>query len=117
MNVEGLMFQALDGLASASSLFFVAAGLSLIFGVTRVINMAHGSFYMLGTYLAVTLATTIGGVVGFWGGVVMAAIAVGLVGMAIEIVLLRRIYVAPELFQLLATFATVLVINDATLWL
>jgi ABC-type branched-subunit amino acid transport system permease subunit len=117
MNVEGLMFQALDGLASASSLFFVASGLSLIFGVTRVINMAHGSLYMLGTYLAVTLATTIGGVVGFWGGVVVAAVAVGLIGMAIEIVLLRRIYVAPELFQLLATFALVLVINDATLWL
>jgi branched-chain amino acid transport system permease protein len=117
MNVEGLMFQALDGLASASSLFFVAAGLSLIFGVTRIINMAHGSFYMLGAYLAVTLATTVGGVVGFWGGVVAAAIAVGLLGVAIEIVLLRRIYAAPELFQLLGTFALVLVINDATLWL
>jgi branched-chain amino acid transport system permease protein len=117
MNVEGLMFQALDGLASASSLFFVAAGLSLIFGVTRVINMAHGSFYMLGTYLAVTLATTIGGIIGFWGGVVAAAIAVGLLGMAIEIILLRRIYAAPELFQLLGTFALVLIINDATLWL
>ena len=61
MNFEGLAFQALNGLASASGLFFVAAGLSLIFGVMRVINMAHGSFYMLGTYLAVTLATGVGG--------------------------------------------------------
>src|SRR5579872_1280675 len=117
MNLEGLAFQALNGLASASGLFFVAAGLSLIFGVTRIINIAHGSLYMLGTYIAVTLATSVGGVTGFWGGVVVSAICVGLIGAVIEIVLLRRIYVAPELFQLLATFALVLVINDATLWL
>ncbi len=53
MSWEGLAFQALDGLSSASGLFFVAAGLSLIFGVTRIINIAHGSLYMLGTYIAV----------------------------------------------------------------
>jgi branched-chain amino acid transport system permease protein len=117
MNVEGLVFQAVDGLASASGLFLVAAGLSLIFGVTRIINIAHGSLYMLGTYIAVTLATAVGGAVGFWGGIVATALIVGLIGAAIEIVLLRRIYVAPELFQLLATFALLLVINDATLWL
>jgi len=117
MNLEGLAFQALNGLASASGLFFVAAGLSLIFGVTRIINMAHGSLYMLGAYVAVTLATSVGGALGFWGGIVASAVAVGLIGAVIEIVLLRRIYAAPELFQLLATFALVLVINDATLWL
>jgi branched-chain amino acid transport system permease protein len=117
MNLEGLVFQAVDGLASASGLFFVAAGLSLIFGVTRIINIAHGSLYMLGTYIAVTLATAIGGAFGFWGGIVASAIIVGLIGAVIEVVLLRRIYVAPELFQLLATFALVLVISDATLWL
>jgi branched-chain amino acid transport system permease protein len=117
MNLEGLAFQALNGLASASGLFFVAAGLSLIFGVTRTINMAHGSLYMLGAYIAVTLATSVGGALGFWGGIVASALIVGLIGAAIEIVLLRRIYGAPELFQLLATFALVLVINDATLWL
>ncbi len=49
MTVEGLVFQALDGLASASGLFLVAAGLSLIFGVSRIINIAHGSLYMLGS--------------------------------------------------------------------
>jgi branched-chain amino acid transport system permease protein len=117
MNLEGLAFQALDGLASASGLFFVAVGLSLIFGVTRTINMAHGSLYMLGAYVAVTLATSVGGALGFWGGIVASALIVGLIGAAIEIVLLRRIYGAPELFQLLGTFALVLVINDATLWL
>jgi branched-chain amino acid transport system permease protein len=116
MNWEGLAFQAVDGLASASGLFFVAAGLSLIFGVTRIINIAHGSLYMLGTYIAVTLATAMNGALGFWGGIVAAALIVGVLGALIEIVLLRRIYVAPELFQLLATFALLLVINDAALW-
>src|SRR5271169_1033579 len=117
MNWEGLAFQAVDGLASASGLFFVAAGLSLIFGVTRIINIAHGSLYMLGTYIAVTLATAIGGPLGFWGGIVASAIIVGVIGAVIELLLLRRIYSAPELFQLLATFALLLVINDAVLWL
>src|SRR6266704_1072202 len=117
MSLNGLLFQALDGLAAASGLFFVAAGLSLIFGVTRIINIAHGSLYMLGTYIAVTLATAMDGALGFWGGIVAAALIVGVLGALIEIVLLRRIYVAPELFQLLATFALLLVINDATLWL
>ena len=52
MNWSGLLVQLLGGLASASSLFMVAAGLSLIFGVTRIVNFAHGSFFMLGAYLA-----------------------------------------------------------------
>ena len=117
MNWEGLAFQAVDGLASASGLFFVAGGLSLIFGVTRIINIAHGSLYMLGTYIAVSLVTAIGGALGFWGGIIASAIIVGIIGAAIEVLLLRRIYSAPELFQLLATFALLLVINDAALWL
>src|SRR5437667_228224 len=65
MSLEALLFQALNGLAAASSLFFVGAGLSLIFGVTRIINIAHGSFYMLGLYLAATFATKVGGALGF----------------------------------------------------
>ncbi|HEY1746417.1 MAG TPA: ABC transporter permease [Xanthobacteraceae bacterium] len=114
---KGLAFQALDGLSSASGLFFVAAGLSLIFGVTRIINIAHGSLYMLGTYIAVTLVTLMGGALGFWGGIVLSAFAVAVLGAAIEFLLLRRIYSSPELFQLLATFAVLLIINDAALWL
>src|SRR6185295_7939788 len=117
MTLDALLFQSLNGLAAASSLFFVGAGLSLIFGVTRIINIAHGSFYMLGLYLAYTFATKIGGVVGFWGGIVAAALIVAALGALIEIVLLRRIYQAPELFQLLATFALVLVINDVAQYL
>src|SRR6266478_6483663 len=114
MSLEALLFQALNGLAAASSLFFVGAGLSLIFGVTRIINIAHGSFYMLGLYLAATFATKVGGALGFWGGVAAAGVLVAALGALIEMLLLRRIYQAPELFQLLATFALVLIINDAT---
>ena len=117
MTFSAFLFQALNGLSTASGLFFIAVGLSLIFGVTRIINIAHGSLYMLGTYIAYSFATKIGGAFGFWGGIVATAVIVGVIGAAIEIVLLRRIYRAPELFQLLATFALVLVINDASLWL
>jgi len=117
MTLSAILFQAINGLSTASGLFFIAAGLSLIFGVTRIVNIAHGSLYMLGTYIAYSLATKIGGAFGFWGGIVLTALIVGVIGALIEIVLLRRIYRAPELFQLLATFALVLVINDATLWL
>ena len=117
MSLEAVLFQALNGLATASSLFLVGAGLSLIFGVTRIINIAHGSFYMLGLYLAATIALKVGGALGFWGGIVGAALIVGALGAATEIVLLRRVYQAPELFQLLATFALVLVINDVTQYL
>src|ERR1700752_1309331 len=117
MTLDALLFQALNGLASASGLFLVAAGLSLIFGVTRIINIAHGSLYMVGTYVAGTIASRVAGGLRVWGGIVATALLIGLIGAVIEIVLLRRIYRAPELFQLLATFALVLVINDAVLWL
>jgi branched-chain amino acid transport system permease protein len=113
MSLEALLFQALNGLAAASSLFLVGAGLSLIFGVTRIINIAHGSFYMLGLYLAATFAIKVGNGLGFWGGIVAAGLLVAALGALIELLLLRRIYQAPELFQLLATFALVLIINDA----
>ena len=117
MDISGLVVQLLNGLAEASSLFMVAAGLSLIFGVSRIVNFAHGSFYMLGIYLAYSLTDYFGhGVIGFWGGVLLAAVLTGLFGAIIEITLLRRIYQAPELFQLLATFALVLIISDFTLW-
>ena len=118
MNLSSFLIQFLNGLAGASSLFLVAAGLSLIFGITRIVNFAHGSLYMLGLYIAYTLTEYFGsGPLGFWGGVLLSAVAVAIIGAAIEILLLRRIYRAPELFQLLATFALVLVIKDAALYI
>jgi branched-chain amino acid transport system permease protein len=119
LTPQTLLIQALSGLSHAATLFLVASGLSIIFGVTRIVNFAHGSFYMLGAYIAYsfgqTLAAHLGGPLGFWGGIVLAALAVGLVGVIMEVVLLRRIYHAPELFQLLATFGVVLVVQDAAL--
>jgi branched-chain amino acid transport system permease protein len=117
MDFSGFLVQLLNGLASASSLFLVAVGLSLIFGVTRIVNFAHGSFYMVGAYVAYTLVSLWSGALGFWVSLLLAALVVGLLGVLTEILLLRRIYKAPELFQLLATFALVLVIKDASLWL
>src|SRR5438876_229284 len=72
---------------------------------------------MLGLYLAYSCATAVGGALGFWGGIIAAALVVAALGAAIEILLLRRVYQSPELFQLLATFALVLVINDVTQYL
>lgn len=115
MSLSSLLLQFLTGLSSASSLFLVGAGLSLIFGVTRIVNFAHGSFFMVGIYLAYTLVDKLG-TLGFWPAVLIAALAVGVIGALIEMVLLRRIYKSPELFQLLATFALVLVIKDAVLY-
>ena len=117
MSLSAFLVQLLNGLAGASSLFLVAAGLSLIFGVTRIVNFAHGSFFMLGVYVAYDLVERLGGSLGFWPSLALAALAVGAFGALVEVVLLRRIYRAPELFQLLATFALVLVIKDAALWL
>ena len=69
MSGSAVLLQFLNGLAGASSLFLVAAGLSLIFGVTRIVNFAHGSLYMLGMYAAVWLAPA----TGFWAAVPLAA--------------------------------------------
>src|SRR4028119_314386 len=119
MDPAFLVIQALNGLASASSLFITACGLTLVFGVTRIVNFAQGSLYMLGAYIAATLVPRLlelyFGPVSFWAGILIAALAVGLVGVVLEVALLRRIYRAPELFQLLATFGVVLVVQDVAL--
>ncbi|HZE59593.1 MAG TPA: ABC transporter permease [Burkholderiales bacterium] len=112
MSASAIVLQFLNGLASASSLFLLAAGLSLIFGVSRIVNFAHGSLYMLGMYLAVWLSPRLG----FWVSVPVAALLVAAGGAAIEMLVLRRLYKAPELLQLLATFALVLAIRDLALW-
>lgn len=120
MSAAALAIQLLNGLASASSLFLVAAGLTLIFGVSRIVNFAHGSLYMLGAYGAYAIGTWLDAqlgrsLAGFAATVVAAAVLVGLLGALLERVVLRRLYGAPELLQLTATFALVLVIRDAAL--
>ncbi len=115
-SAGALFAQLVTGLASASSLFVVAAGLTLIFGVTRVVNFAHGSLYMLGAYLAVTVIQALPEAGwAFWAGVLVAALAVAALGALMERTLLKPIYGAPELLQLIATFGVVLIVRDAVL--
>ncbi|MEG1042610.1 MAG: branched-chain amino acid ABC transporter permease, partial [Pseudomonas sp.] len=99
MSASGLLAQLLNGLASASSLFLVSVGLSLIFGVTRTINFAHGSFYMLGAFMAYSSVEVLSPYIGFWPALLLAPLACAVLGAITEILLLRRIYKAPELFQ------------------
>jgi branched-chain amino acid transport system permease protein len=116
--LSNLFVQLINGLADASSLFLISAGLSLIFGVTRIVNFAHGSFYMLGVYVAYSITSRFGSSIGgFWLSVIAAAAIVAILGALVEVLVLRRIYKAPELFHLLATFALVLILRDAALYI
>ena len=113
-----VLAQFVTGLAHASTLFLVAAGLTIIFGVTRVVNFAHGSLVMLGAYIAYSITTRLPSTPpAFFGGLLLAALAVALLGALVEMLLLRRIYAAPEIFQLLATFGVVLIVQDLVLWI
>ena len=107
--------QILTGLANAATLFLVASGLSLIFGVTRIVNFAHGSFYMLGAFIGYSLMQVLPGAIGFWSSVLLAGLLVGVIGVIVEVCVLRPFYKAPELFQLVATFGVILVIQDLAL--
>ena len=108
--------QLLDGLAGASTLFLLSAGLTVIFGVTGVVNFAHGSLFMLGAYVGWSVLTRLpSGPIPFTLGVLATAAALGGIGVLLEVLLLRRLYRAPSLFQLLATFGVVLMVQDAAL--
>jgi branched-chain amino acid transport system permease protein len=100
-------------------LFLIASGLSLVFGVMRVLNFAHGSFYMVGAYLAWQSVHWLAPMLqSFWLAALAAALGVALLGGIIERLLLRRIYGREELYQLLLTYALVLILGDAAkaLW-
>src|SRR5437899_3322372 len=92
MDPGKLMLFAVGGLSTAAYLFIVSAGLSLVFGALRVINMAHGSLYMVAAFLTVVVANQMGAVGGFWAGLLVAVLLTGLFGAVIEIVVLRRVY-------------------------
>ena len=118
MTLSQFALQSLAGLANAMFLFLVASGLSLIFGVSRIVNFAHGSFYMLAAYLTHTLLAVLpASPWRFWLALLLAPAAVALLGGLVEVGLLRRIYHAPELYQLLLTFGLVLIAGDAVRWL
>jgi branched-subunit amino acid ABC-type transport system permease component len=118
-DVSLLFGQFLGGLTTAMFLFLIASGLSLVFGVMRVLNFAHGSFYMVGAYLAWQSVHWLSPMLqSFWLAALAASLGVALLGGIIERVLLRRIYGREELYQLLLTYALVLILGDAAkaLW-
>lgn len=107
--------QVLTGVAAGAVLFLVASGLTLVFGALRIINFAHGSLYMLGAFLMLSIGGKVGtGNVSFWSSLVLSALAVALLGAVLEILILRRIYARVELTQLVVTFGLVLVISGVT---
>ena len=109
-----LFGQFLGGLTTAMFLFLIASGLSLVFGVMRVLNFAHGSFYMVGAYLAWQVVHWLAPALGaFWPAVLIAASGVALLGGVTERLLLRHLYGREELYQLLFTYALVLILGDA----
>jgi branched-subunit amino acid ABC-type transport system permease component len=108
MSPEVFVQQALNGISFGALLFILAAGLSLIFGMMDVVNLAHGAFYMLGAYVTLALVQTTGQ---FWLALVVAPLAVGLVGLVLEPLLLRRLR-GRHLDQVLLTIGVSLVIAD-----
>jgi len=115
MSPEFILFILINGLSQGMVLFIVASGLSLVFGVLRVINFAHGSLYMIGAFLAFSLSTLLptGSMVSFLLLMVLVPPAIALLGLSLEIPLFRRIYGKEHLLQLLLTYAVLLILDDA----
>jgi branched-subunit amino acid ABC-type transport system permease component len=101
------------GLQLAAYLFIVTAGLSLVFGALRVINMAHGSLYMVAAFITVVVANQLSATAGFWAGLLLALAVTCAVGAVVEIVVLRRVYGQEHLVQLLGTYAVTLIVAGA----
>ena len=114
MSAILIIEQILNGLQFGVMLFLMAAGLTLIFGVMGLINLAHGSLYMVGAFAAASIAGLTGS---FFIGLLAALIAAALAGAIIEIVVIRRLYKAAHLDQVLATFALILIFSEGTRWL
>src|SRR5258708_12726175 len=104
-----LLEQCLNGLQFGLLLFLLAAGLTLVFGIMDLVNLAHGSFYMLGAYFAATFAALTGS---FVLGAVLALAATLLVGMAPELIAIRKLYARAHLDHVLRTFRLILFFNQ-----
>lgn len=102
-----IVAQFLSGLAGAASLFLVASGLSIIFGVTRIVNFAHGAFYMLGAYAAYIALHYFG--INYWFALIVSPLVVGLFGIVFERLMLKHIYKLDHLYGLLLTFGLALI--------
>ena len=106
-----LIEQLFNGLQLGISLFLMSAGLTLVFGIMQVINLAHGSFYMLGAYVGATITARTGS---FMLGMLAALPTAALAGMLVEVLVLRRLYQKDHLDQVLATFGLIMFFNELT---
>lgn len=109
MSSQLVIAQILNGIQLGLMLFLIASGLTLIFGIMDLINLAHGSLYMFGAYFAASIAGRTGS---FWLSVGGGVLATALAAVVIEILIMRRLYVRDHLTQVLATFALILISND-----
>ena len=113
MSTILIIEQILNGLQSGIMLFLMAAGLTLIFGVMGLINLAHGSLYMIGAFAAASVAGLTGS---FALALIAAMAAAALAGVFVEILVIRRLYATDHLDQVLATFALILIFSEGTRW-
>ncbi|WP_265516050.1 branched-chain amino acid ABC transporter permease [Nitratireductor luteus] len=113
MSTALLIEQILNGLQFGVMLFLMAAGLTLIFGVMGLINLAHGSLFMVGAFACAAVAAATGS---FWLGLVASLAAAAAAGAVIEILVIRRLYDRDHLDQVLATFALILIFSEGTRW-
>lgn len=113
MDPGKLLLFTMGGLADAAYLFILAAGLSLVFGALRVINMAHGSLYMIAALVSVVVANKLGADIGFLPALLVAVLTAAAIGAVIEVAVLKRVYGHEHLVQLLATYAVALIIGGA----
>jgi branched-chain amino acid transport system permease protein len=121
LGFEALALQLLNGLSHATTLFLMASGLTLIFGVTRIVNFAHGSFFMLGALWSAHAVTNWWPMMadtawGYGAVILMGACVAALLGAVTEVLLLKRMRHAPQLYQLVATFGLTLALHDAMRW-
>lgn len=114
MSSALILEQLLNGIQFGFMLFLMAAGLTLIFGVMGLINLAHGSFYMVGAFACAAVAAWSGS---YWIGLVASLAAAAAVGALVEYVVIRRLYARDHLDQVLATFALILIFSEGTRWL
>lgn len=112
ITLTALVQQILVGLSRSTILFMVASGLSLILGVLRIPNVAHGSLYMIGAFLTYSIATAIGGSSGFWLALILAPVGVALISLVVERGLFCHLYEREHLMLLLFTFSFTLVFGD-----
>lgn len=113
LSAEALLTNAINGLAYSLLLFLLAAGLSLILGMMDVINLSHGSFFLIAGFIGISLVDDLG----FWLALVVAVAIVAVLGLIVELALLRPLYERGHLDQILLTFGLALIIEDAAEWI